>query len=326
MRLGLTYDLQTDPADERQAEFDPPATIGALRLALEARADEVRLLGGPEALLRSPQRLEGLDLVFNIAEGRSGRNREAWAPNLLELLGVPYAGSDALALMLGLDKVMSKRLAAAAGVATPAWCSIAHPDALPKRLPLRFPLIVKPRHQGSGRGIGPGAVVGSSAALSARVRWLFARCPEPILIEEFVPYGELTVLVIGNHPAVAHPPAQRPIDSASRLSCHVVTPAPETWDCPVVLDDALDQAARAMALTMFHAVTCRDVARVDLRVNEAGQLSFLEINPLPSYDPEGTFGLIAEQLGLSYAAMVGQVLDAAVTRFGLACEPAERTR
>ena len=56
------------------------------------------------------------------------------------------------------------------------------------------------------------------------------------------------------------------------------------------------------------------MARVDLRVDQDGQLYFLEINPLPSFDPDGSFGLLAEYLGLRYADLIGCVVDAAIRR------------
>ncbi len=371
MPLGLTYDLQTDVTDERQAEFDPPQTIQALRQALESLGYPVVPLGNAFELIRAPERLRGVELVFNIAEGIDGRCREAWVPNLLDLTGVPYVGSDPLALSLGLDKVMTKRLAVAEGLSTPRWMSIEQSRALPQALALSFPLIVKPRFEGSGRGIDAEAVVHNQQALRERVEWLYQRCQQPILIEEFLAGGELTVCVIGNDPPVALPAIQRPLDPATRLSCHVVkqhvsspphqeatavkpwrngiearrvvqdaTPPPpihwcggtgvnpwcggSRWECPVTLEESLDRDARHMALTMFQSLGCRDVARVDLRIDTQGRPAFLEINPLPSFDPEGSFGLIAEYLGLTYTQLIGRVLAAALQRTGSSITPACR--
>ena len=315
MRIGVTYDLQTDPLDARQAEFDPPRTIDAVCQALSDLEHEVARLGGAFELLRNPKRLTGIELVFNIAEGTHGRCREAWVPNLLELHGVPWVGSDPLALSLGLDKVTSKQLAMASDVPTPRWMSLRHPADLPPSVPLRFPVIVKPRAQGSGIGIDPGAVVHDDEALRHRVRRLFARWPEPLLIEEFVPAGELTVLLIGNDPPTAYPAIQRPIDPATRLSYHVVHRTTEgAWETPLTLTESLDATARRLAQTMFETLGCWDTARVDFRVDAQHRLWFLEINPLPSFDPEGTFGLLAEHLGVAYADLIGRILDAALLR------------
>lgn len=314
MRIGVTFDLKTDPADERQAEFDPPETIAAVSDALHALGHQVVRLGSAHNLVRAPWRLHEVELVFNLAEGSHGRCREAWVPTILELSGVRYVGSDPLTLMLGLDKLVCKRLAHASDVPTPRWICLEHPRMLPAVIPLPFPLMVKPRWEGSGRGIDAGAVVDTHDALVQRVRWLVDRCRQPLVIEEFIAEGELTVCVIGNDPPHAYPAIQRPLDHATRLSCHVVSPPPLAGDAPLILDEALDARAREMALTMFKLLGCRDMARVDLRVDRDGRLYFLEINPLPSFDPTGSFGLLAEHLGTTYTTLIGRILEAALER------------
>ncbi len=316
MRIGLTFDLQTDPHDRRQAEFDPPRTIQAVEAALVELGHDVSRLGSARDLVMLPERLRTVELVFNIAEGSCGRCREAWVPTLLELAGVPYVGSGPAALALGLDKAMSKRLALACGVPTPPWISVDHPQALPRTIPVEFPVVVKPRYEGSGIGIDEGAVVRDAEALRQRVQWLYDQWQQPMLIERFIPHGELTICVIGNEEPIAYPAIQRPLDPSSRLSYHVVTRPPVAWEAPVELTAQLETQARRMALAMFQAIRCRDMARVDVRVDERGLPWFLEINPLPSLDPEGSLGLLAEYLGVSYAHLIGRILDAACQRLG----------
>ena len=81
------------------------------------------------------------DVALNIAEGHGTRNREGWAPVLLEMAGVPCLGSDALTLSATLDKVWSRRLATLAGVPAPAHASVASTDeARAMVLPAAFPL------------------------------------------------------------------------------------------------------------------------------------------------------------------------------------------
>jgi len=324
MRIGLTYDLQTDPSDDRQAEFDQPRTIEALDAALCTLGHTIIHLGNAERLADAPWHLEGVALVFNIAEGSRGRCREAWVPMLLEQWGVPFVGSGSVSQALGLDKVMSKRLACASGVATPRWAiaDARDPISITRAGELKFPLIVKPRQEGSGLGIDAGAVVKDLEALSRRVEWLTHRLGQPCLVEEFIPFGELTVFLIGNHPPEALPVVQRPIDPESRLSCHVVgSSQTRAWLSPVELTPELENAAARIAVTMFETLRCRDMARVDLRVAEDGTLYFLEINPLPSFDPEGSLGLIAEYLGTTYTELIRQVLNAALLRLELPKAP-----
>ena len=335
MRIGLAYDLQTHPQDARQAEFDPPATLDALCGALtELGHDPVRL-GSAHELLAHPPAPGGVDLVLSIAEGVSARCREAWVPTLLDLWQVPYVGSDALALALGLDKAASKRLAKAAGLATPPWITLNAVRDLPEQIPLAFPVIVKPRYEGSGMGIDPGAVVSTMTALRARVAWLLEQMrewqrngavrsgelttllPEPVLIEEFISGGELTVLLVGNDPPRAYPAIQRAVDTASQLASHVSPKAP-SLATPLALDAAVEQRARDAALAVFDALGCSDMARVDLRVDAEGAVWFLEINPLPSFDPQGTVGWMAECEGRTYAQLVGDILAAAAQRLARA--------
>ncbi len=374
MRIGLTYDLRTDDDDPRQAEFDPPSTIEAICQALRVLGHEVVRLGGAHELLRERTRLSAVDLVFNLAEGSWGRVREAWVPTLLDLEHVPYVGSDAFALMVGLDKLLCKRVAAAEGLTVPRGISAEHPAALPAHLPVSFPVIVKPRFEGSGRGIDAGALVHTDEALHARVMWLYTQCPAPVVVEEFIAGGELTVFLIGNDPPTALPVVQRSLDSTTGLATHVIpspatspeatsrpsgreaplrsavagegmiTPPPAEGDspalrgsspwpageqardkrgspptdavCPLHLESALETQAKEVAQRMFQAIGCQDMARVDLRVDEGGRVYFLEINPLPSFDPAGSVGWLAEVLGISYAEIVGQVLHAALTRLG----------
>ena len=373
MRLGLTYDLQTDPVDERQAEFDPPRTIEALTAALESLGHVVVPIGDAASLRAWLRANPSVDLVFNIAEGFGGRCRESIVPALLEQAGVPYIGSGPAALALGLDKLMAKRLAVACGVSTPRWMQMElSPSHVWQGLPLRhpttwrcrlwrrcaqrtarwaharwwdhpvrprpatiapvlradggpgsvspatrdylsFPVILKPRWEGSGIGIDEDAVVYDQSSLEQRAHHLWSRWTEPLLIEAFIDGGELTVLVIGNDPPMAYPPIQRPIDVRTRLACHVVRHS-DAWDAPLTLTKELEATACQAAVAVFEAVGCRDMARVDFRVDADGRAWFLEINPLPSFDPEGTFGLLAESLGLTYAQLIGRVLDAAIAR------------
>src|SRR5437868_5393503 len=153
MRIGITFDLKVDVPlaaglpDDSQEEYDSPATIESLAAALRGLGHEVVKLGDGrellERLLNDPP-----DFVFNIAEGQGvGRSREARVPAVLEMLGIPYTGSDPLTLAVTLDKECAKRLAASYGIRVPKDITIRGPepelDADSLRT-MRFPLIVKP--------------------------------------------------------------------------------------------------------------------------------------------------------------------------------------
>src|SRR5215831_12883929 len=123
MRIGITYDLKSDAPpligmpDDFQEEFDSPVTIEAIASVLRGLGHTVEKLGDGREML---QRLlaDPPEFVFNFAEGHGiGRSREARVPAVLEMLGIPYSGSDPLTLAATLDKDVAKRLVASAGVA-----------------------------------------------------------------------------------------------------------------------------------------------------------------------------------------------------------------
>ncbi len=320
----MTYDLKTeyvfksdDPPDAN-AEFDHPDTVGAIQQAMEAMGHRVIRIGNAEGLLRQWDQLK-VDLVFNIAEGYAGRNREAQVPILLEMRGIPYTGSDGLTQALTLDKLMTKKVLISEGISTPRFFEMAHPhDPLPQDLV--FPLIVKPRYEGSSKGLSENSVVCSPPALRAQVQWLIQTYRQPALVEEFIRGNEFTVTILGNeHPEVL-PVVRIQINGRNELGDLFYTFARIAegvkYLCPAGIDPSLEKRLQELALATYRAVGCRDFGRVDFRVDERGKPYVLEINALPSLSTEDVFGILAQHLGLSYNAMIAKIVEAAIQRCG----------
>ena len=127
MKIGLSYDIKEQAAkaeglpEDAFEEYDSPETVEALAAAISSHGHTVLKLGGGLAFLNNILEVKP-DLVFNIAEGLGNyRSREAQVPSVLEMLGIPYSGSDPLTLSVCLEKPLTKQLVAAAGVATPRW-------------------------------------------------------------------------------------------------------------------------------------------------------------------------------------------------------------
>src|SRR5690348_957908 len=140
MRIAFTHNVRL-MAGETEAEFDSPATIEALAQALVRLGHQVELVEVSGPASRTVGRLEALDpdLIFNTAEGRAGRYREAFYPGLFEQLGIPYTGSDAYTCALTLDKEVTKLVAQSRGVRVPGGIFVE--DATQLSLgDLRFPL------------------------------------------------------------------------------------------------------------------------------------------------------------------------------------------
>ena len=194
--------LLQEPLD-KTAELDCTQTITALSGAIAGLGHDVALIEADEDAYER-LRAAGVDLVFNIAEGVKGEDREAQIPAMLEMLGIPYTGSGPLTLALCLDKARTKEILSFHGVPTPAyqvWKSAAETLSAA----LDFPLIVKLLHEGSSMGLSYASVVESEPALRQRVRYLRETYDQPALVERFIEGREFTVPVTGNAPAQALP-------------------------------------------------------------------------------------------------------------------------
>ncbi|MCS7082237.1 MAG: D-alanine--D-alanine ligase [Bacteroidetes bacterium] len=325
MRIGLIYELfehfPWDPDDppDADAEWEPEETVRALEEALRLLGHDPIRLGGPEALLRRGR--PDVEAALSIAEGRKGRFREARALALLELWGIPYLGSDPLTVALSLDKAWTKDLVAAAGVRTPPY-RVYRPGQIPQpdELPGPFPLFVKPRYEGSSKGITVHSRVESFGALCEQVRWVTRTYQQDALVEVFIAGAEFTVAVVGPPEAPrAYPVLQRAVETQTGIGLHALEHRgmPRgAWsyraDWPITGE--LEQRLQEAALRAYQKLECRDFARADFRVDSEGRVWFLEINPLPTFSPEGTFGVLAEYLGRSYVDFLAELLQPALER------------
>jgi len=338
--LGLVFDLlgthprrPGDPPD-LDAEYEPESTVEALEAAIGRAGHRPVRLGSPHELLAMAGKgeLPPVDAAWNIAEGWGSRNREAWAPVLLEMLRVPTLGSDALSLSLSLDKAWALEAVAAAGVPVAPHAVLGSAEEARRTpLPAPFPLFVKPRWEGTAKGIGPGSRVADREALARAVDAVARGYEQPALVEAFLPGAEYTVTLVGNDPPRALPVLQRALEATTGIGLHALerhAPPPGGWRfaVPGALDAGLEARLVDLALRAFAALECRDFARVDLRLDAAGEPVFLEINPLPTFAPDGSFGVAAELEGRPLADLLAEVLGEGLRRLGLAGEPASAGR
>src|SRR5437762_968211 len=179
---------------EKEAEYDSAETVSAIAAALEAAGHEVEKIevSGPASNLL--ERLEQIDpdIIFNTAEGQSGRMREAFYPALFDELGVPYTGADAYTNAITLDKWLTKLVVQKAGIDVPRGALVTvrnFDECLQRGLGLAFPVIVKPNYEGSSKGIYNGAI-GSSVIkepkeLPAALKSALRQYPDGVLVEEY---------------------------------------------------------------------------------------------------------------------------------------------
>lgn len=294
------------------------------------------------------------DICFNITESHFGDGREAQIPALLEMLRIPYTGSQVLTLALALDKPMTKRILAYHGLPTPEFqvfedanepiCDdLANADG-----GLRFPLFLKPSREGTSMGISSASIVRAVPELRARVGQMLERYHEPILCEHYISGREVMVGLLGNlRPTDARRLNERsftgelpatltflPITefepSHTDTEGDVYTNRMKTdladdyrYQCPAQLTPELESYLLALAAAVFRVTGCKDVARVDFRIDhDSGQPYILEINPLPGLSPGfSDLCLQAEAADWPYERLITTILMNAARRYGL-IEPA----
>lgn len=320
IKVGVIHNLkraEISDQNDSEAEFDSQATVDALCQAVNSSGFQAVPL---EATPELPSLLSDIDLAFNIAEGRRGRYRESQIPALLELLDIPFTGSEAGSLAVCHDKALAKRLVQQAGVST-AKFQVVSSSRTPLEKGLKFPLLVKPVAEGSSKGVAFRSVVTDEDSLRETVEELLNRYSQPVLIEEYLSGREFTVGVLGERRLRVLPILE--ISFAQTMEHPIYSFEHKQGDdsevkflVPAPLEKALQQRIEHDARTAFRALGCRDVARIDFRMDSKGEVNFIECNPLPGLTPNfSDLCVIAKAGGLEYNDLVGQILKPAVRRF-----------
>lgn len=325
MRVGLVYDLRDDYralglSEDETAEFDSRETIDALAGALKANGADVMRIGHGRALAEKLSGGARYDLVFSIAEGLRGRNREAQVPALCELFDQPYVFSDPLTMAATLDKAIAKRLVGAAGVPTAPF-AVLHEAKDAFDAALTFPVFVKPNAEGTGKGCESASRAVSAPELAHAAHRLIARYRQPLIAETYLPGREFTVGLLGtgadarvlgvleillNDGADADIYSYRNKEECEQLVTYVLA------------DDGEARETARLALEAYRALECRDAARLDFRSDAQGRPHFLEANPIAGLHPSHSdLPILNAALGHSYESLIGAILKSAASRYGL---------
>lgn len=316
--------------DDTYAEWDTEETIQAVKTALEER-HTVTLIEADEDAYQKLFAVQP-EIVFNIAEGMRGPSREAQIPAILELLGIPYTGSDPLTLGICLDKSRAKEILSYYKIPTAPFAVVASLSELEKARTL-LPAIVKPLYEGSSKGILNSSLVYTAQDLRREVKRVLTDYEEPALVEKFLSGREFTVALLGNGSALqVFPVVELRLDKLPQgvnpvysyeakwvwdQSDHPI----EMYDCPARIDAQLDARIKEICVQAYHVLRVRDWCRIDVRLDEQGNPNILELNPLPGIlpnpDDHSCFPMAARAAGLNYNQMLNAVLEAAAARYGI---------
>jgi D-alanine-D-alanine ligase len=327
-RVAVLYNAPVLPRDHH----DFASESGVVAAARSVR-DALKIHGFRPFLLaaRAPaQRLVNLlvkthpDLVFNLIEGFAGRSGgEAHVTSLLELMRIPYTGCPPEAQALGRRKAMTKRLLAGSGLPTARFWSVDAEDPLPID-PWPGTLFVKPESEDASLGISQDSVVTSPDELARRVEIVRNDHGPRVLIESYLPGPEFNIGVLALPDPIALPAAE--IGYISAEGRWPILTYQAKWDvgsqadlaslprCPAEIDGALADLLGRLAVSAFRACGCRDYARVDFRLDAAGEPMIIEVNPNPDLDPSAGLARAIKASGRDWGDTVAALARQAIER------------
>ncbi|MEJ2602356.1 MAG: D-alanine--D-alanine ligase [Gammaproteobacteria bacterium] len=243
----------------------------------------------------------GFDRVWIALHGPGGE--DGTVQGALDWAGIPYTGSGVLASALAMDKVRSKILFAATGLATPPWRTVRSESGLDDAfVALGPPLIVKPSRQGSSVGMRR---VESRDELHGAWRDAAAYDDE-VIVERWVDGDEFTVAVL---------------QGAALPSIRIETPrvfydydakyesGDTLYHCPGTDDVMLEQELHRLALEAFAALGCSGWGRVDFMIGVDRQPQILEINTVPGMTDQSLVPMAAARAGMDFPTLCWRILE-----------------
>jgi D-alanine-D-alanine ligase len=289
----------------KSAEREVSLRSGAAVLAALARLGIDAVAIDVDAAVVDRLTRERVTLAFIALHGRYGE--DGTIQGLLEILGIPYTGSGVLASALGMDKLVSRTLFAAAGLAVPRYLLITDPVA--PSLPFAFPVVVKPNSEGSSVGV---SLVARAADLAAAIAEAF-RYDRRVLIETYIAGKEVQVGILGDRALGA-------IEIRSKTAFYdyaaKYTPGMSEHIFPATLPPDVMRRTLDAGLTAFRALRGAGYGRVDCLVDETGTPYVLEVNTLPGLTETSLLPDIARGVGLSFDDLVAAIVREAQGRRG----------
>ncbi len=319
--IGIVYDRLEEYAgftklsSDQFDEFEPESTILAMESAISHLGYDAVRIGGPFQLLKEKP---PVDVIWNIGEGFGTRNREAWAPVIAEMYGIPLLGSDALTLSISLDKSRTKQLARMIGIPTSNW-DIATFSS--KKMPnwTDFPAFVKPRYEGTAKGIQASSVVKDVNDLRSEVERQWTLYQQDIIIEKWLSGAEYTCAVSGT-PLKSHTVLERGIDRDTKIGIHALESKGiivDDYELTHQVNPDLEKQIQVWSEQLCQELEVNDFARLDFKCDENGHPFFLEINTLPTFAIDNTFAILAELDHKPYTEFLAEILQHGLKRLGL---------
>lgn len=249
----------------------------------------------------------GYDRVFNVVHGRGGEDGQL--QGALDLLGLPYTGSDVLGSAIAMDKYRTKLVWQSLGLPTPGFALIDDEEQLQQAAELGFPLMVKAALEGSSIGV---ARADNSKQL--REAWLEARaCNSHVIAEKWVEGPEYTASILGDQalPLIRLQPAAGFYDYDAKYKSDDTQ-----YHIPCGLDAKREAELQRLCLTAFKAVGASGWGRVDLMIDAEDRCWLIEVNTVPGMTSHSLVPMAANAVGIDFQALVWRILAQTLTTSG----------
>lgn len=331
LRIAILYNLleRLERGEEKDvlAEKAVLEEIGAVKEAIIDLGHQpfvIALQNEIEPVIQSLKEIHP-DVVFNLCECVYGKaSLEMNIPALLELFRIPYTGSPPLTLGLCLDKGKVKDILTSHGMLTPQY-RIFEEGTTPLRGNL-FPLIVKPLREDGSLGISKESVVYDNEGLNRQVQYILTKYRQPAIVEKFIEGRELNVGLMERNGgvevlAVSEIDYSEFPEGIPKICGYEAKWVPESIEyqkskpiCPAPLDWVLQKRVEYLALKTFKLFSCRDYARVDMRVDQEGKIYILEVNPNPDISPQSGMFRAIQARGMTYTEFINNIIERAYRR------------
>lgn len=260
-----------------------------------------------------PRRLAPSSVVFNVLHG--GEGEDGTVQVLLDLMGKLYVGSGPLASALAMDKVESRRTFQGKGLPVPDWRHCTGGDLgafAPKAEELGYPLVLKPRREGSSVGVH---IVADREEFLHAAQGLADHYGE-FLAERFIPGREVTASLLERGEEVEALPLVELKPKKGDLFDWTAkyTPGECAVSCPAEISPEITSRIQDIARQAHEVLGCRDLSRADFRLSPDGTPYLLEVNTLPGFTEVSLFPRAAQSAGMSYAELVVYLLNRALAR------------
>lgn len=266
---------------------------------------------------------EKVDFVFNLSNGTKGESSLSHLPAMLEFAGIPYTGSGPLSHGLAYNKIISAKILEASDIPTPNFVTIRNINEL-ANLKLEFPLIVKPKDEGSSRGIHNNSLTYDINSLKQKVTENLQKYNPPLIVSEYIEGREFTVGILGNGDELEVLPIMEidfsglPSGMNKIYSFEAKFKFDEdiVYHVPPIIDEESETLIKNSAISAYQSLGIRDYARIDIRLRDH-KAYVIEINSLPGLDKfHSDIIKMAKVCGIEYDELIKRIVNIARKRTG----------